>query len=695
MKGKLFLTVLSLFLTTFISGLKAQSASCTDTSCYGDSLIISTGYDHGSASYQSPLSLEDNWQLVGIPTNAPITLPAPSWVITPNGAWSNFPNAQWVSPFQSNAYNINNPPAFYDPFEFQNCFCVCEQTPVHIRFDLMADDVAEAFIDGILLGSAMTGYHFQYANRMIVDTTIVLGPGTHCLSVELYNTNSVAMGFAVEGSVTGGSLLSALCCNPTGSICGTKHNDLNCDGNVNASDPGLSGWTIELYDNNGNLITSQVTDGNGNYCFDDLPAGTYTVSEVNQSGWVQTFPASPGYHTVNLGAGNTVLASFGNCMETGTICGTKYNDLNCDGNIQGDPGLGGWTIYLQDNNGNIIASQVTSASGSYCFNNIPAGTYTVFEGSQAGWTQTYPGGSGTYVVNVTPGGSYTLNFGNCQQPCEFELGYDVLIEKCGASFTAVIGALPAGYQIVSTVWTFGDGYSSTDLNPVHYYNSPGVYMVCLTVTIFNGQECCTKQFCREIAIEEPCKEDCHMEAEIGVKFDQRTCTYYFTANVLYTGLPITTWFWDFGDGTTATGSTVSHQFPGPGVYTVCLYLFAQQGDDCCFVKVCREIKVTCDPCQGDAGKKTEDAFGASEENILNIFPNPNRGSFNVNFNLAQASAATLSITDMKGVVVHQKDLGNMKAGQQSFNIDVQLAAGTYICRLVTGQQQMQSFLIIE
>lgn len=53
--------------------------------------------------------------------------------------------------------------------------------------------------------------------------------------------------------------------------------------------PGLAGWTVEL---SGAVNTSTTTDGSGNYLFAGLPAGTYTVCEHIESGWVQTSPTS-------------------------------------------------------------------------------------------------------------------------------------------------------------------------------------------------------------------------------------------------------------------------------------------------------------------------------------------------------------------------------------------------------------------
>ncbi|MBK9462214.1 MAG: carboxypeptidase regulatory-like domain-containing protein [Sphingobacteriales bacterium] len=47
---------------------------------------------------------------------------------------------------------------------------------------------------------------------------------------------------------------------------------------VPKSETGLPGVTITLYDSNGDVIATTTTDSNGNYVFEGLPAGDYTVT---------------------------------------------------------------------------------------------------------------------------------------------------------------------------------------------------------------------------------------------------------------------------------------------------------------------------------------------------------------------------------------------------------------------------------
>ena len=52
---------------------------------------------------------------------------------------------------------------------------------------------------------------------------------------------------------------------------------------------GLQGWCVQL---SGPVSGSVVTDASGNYAFTGLPAGTYTVCEVLQTSWRESFPAN-------------------------------------------------------------------------------------------------------------------------------------------------------------------------------------------------------------------------------------------------------------------------------------------------------------------------------------------------------------------------------------------------------------------
>lgn len=101
-----------------------------------------------------------------------------------------------------------------------------------------------------------------------------------------------------------------------GSISGTKWHDLNQNGTREGGEPGLAGWTIYVDENDNGQADggepSATTGADGSYQINDLNAGTYTVREVNQNGWQQTFPQT-GAHAATVNAGATTAdIDFGN-----------------------------------------------------------------------------------------------------------------------------------------------------------------------------------------------------------------------------------------------------------------------------------------------------------------------------------------------------------------------------------------------
>lgn len=96
-----------------------------------------------------------------------------------------------------------------------------------------------------------------------------------------------------------------------------------------------------------------------------------------------------------------------NQVNTTEIRGTKWNDLNGNGVQEaGEPGLAGWTIYLDQNlNGQLDTgetSTTTDASGNYAFTGLAAGTYTVAEIPQSGWTRTLPSNNAGMQSTLIP-----------------------------------------------------------------------------------------------------------------------------------------------------------------------------------------------------------------------------------------------------------------------------------------------------
>ena len=238
-------------------------------------------------------------------------------------------------------------------------------------------------------------------------------------------------------------------------IHGMKYEDLNANGAKDSGENGLSGWTITL--NPGNLTTT--TDANGAYSFTGLSVGTYTVTEVQQTGWLQT-SVNPAPISVNL-ADVVNDVNFGN-FKLGKISGIKWNDTNGNGSKDtGEVGIAGWSITLFNGVGTTTA--VTNASGVYTFTNLSLGTYTVREVQQAGWQQTFPALPGTYTISVTSGTDVSgKDFGNFKIPATRTQGFwQTHTTYTSGIFSTMVGDLTIGGKNINTTSKLFAGFYSS------------------------------------------------------------------------------------------------------------------------------------------------------------------------------------------------------------------------------------------
>jgi uncharacterized protein (DUF2141 family) len=174
---------------------------------------------------------------------------------------------------------------------------------------------------------------------------------------------------------------------PPTTITGTVYNDLNNSGTFTAGEPGISGVTLTL-----STGAATTTDASGNYSFTNLPAGTYSVTETDPSGYVSTgdtqAPNDNMIGSITVTAGGTSAGNNFLDWKPATITGTVYNDQNGSGSFDtGEPGLSGVTVTLR-NGAVIVATTTTDSGGNYSFTNLVAGTYSVTETDPAGFTST-------------------------------------------------------------------------------------------------------------------------------------------------------------------------------------------------------------------------------------------------------------------------------------------------------------------
>lgn len=98
-----------------------------------------------------------------------------------------------------------------------------------------------------------------------------------------------------------------------GSISGRIHSTE--DGDCDFDDPAtaIAGVTVELLDKDGSVISQTTTDINGEYRFDDLPPGEYTVREIQPAGYFDGMS--------HLGSGGGTVVSTNQLSEIDLISG--------------------------------------------------------------------------------------------------------------------------------------------------------------------------------------------------------------------------------------------------------------------------------------------------------------------------------------------------------------------------------------
>ncbi len=111
------------------------------------------------------------------------------------------------------------------------------------------------------------------------------------------------------------------------------------------------------------------------------------------------------------------MVEFEAVLGEGVVRGLKFNDVNGDGvQNNGETGLQGFTIFSDANGNGMLdageVSAVTDVNGDY-FLRLAAGTHTIREVPDPGFTQTFPTNPDSYTVDVEIGGELLgRDFGN-------------------------------------------------------------------------------------------------------------------------------------------------------------------------------------------------------------------------------------------------------------------------------------------
>ncbi|MBK7432742.1 MAG: PKD domain-containing protein [Chitinophagaceae bacterium] len=147
----------------------------------------------------------------------------------------------------------------------------------------------------------------------------------------------------------------------------------------------------------------------------------------------------------------------------------------------------------------------------------------------------------------------------------------------------------------SSIWNFGDGTSSTAVNPTHTYTAAGTYNVCLTVKRFNGAGTtpCIRTICKTVVVTAPCT----LVVDFNWSITQTNPLRYEFHNLSTPLAPSDSTIWTFGDGTGSLDVNPVHTYAQAGTYTVCLKVVKSPTPNStpCVRYICKTIVVTA-PC---------------------------------------------------------------------------------------------------
>lgn len=338
-------------------------------------------------------------------------------------------------------------------------------------------------------------------------------------------------------------------------------------------------WT-SVYSVSGNLSASIIQSGTN-------LTGTIDITNT----YCGDFSNLPLIATVSGNAAS--FQTYAYCHLYGSSIDLRYtngvlsgNTITGDYNVYSDGYLYDWgtfTVTTPAAVANFTANPTNdTAPLTVYFTNLSSGNIT-------GWSWNFGDGSkstdknpthlyntpGTYTISLTvtgPGGTDTktrINYITVNHPTPVaDFNADPV---SGKSPIAVSFTDQSTGTITSRSWNFGDGSTSISQNPSHQYETHGTYTVSLTITGPGGTDTKTRTNYITVSYAAPV-----------ANFSANPITGVSPLSVDFsdnsTG-DVTSWRWNFGDGSTSTLLNPRHTYNTPCNYTVALTVTGPGGSD--------------------------------------------------------------------------------------------------------------------
>ncbi len=286
----------------------------------------------------------------------------------------------------------------------------------------------------------------------------------------------------------------------------------------------IIGWSWDL--GNGNLSSVQTPS------ISYAAAGTYPVTLIAVSGFgcsdtltgsVQIDPLpSAAFTAPDVCDGSAMQFNDGSTVSSGTIAGWVWDFGDGDSATTQHP------QHTYTSAGNYQVTLI-SATGSGCQDTITA------------------------MVNVDP--TPVADF-HAADVCEGDSVYFTDLSQVSNGFISDVN------------WDFGDGATSTQVNPVHYYANPGAYTVTLRV---GSDQACEATASRTVNV------NAKPVADFSIPPACLNSASGFTDLSTISSGNVNGWYWEFGDGAFSSQQSPAHTYASNGSYTVTLVATSAMG----------------------------------------------------------------------------------------------------------------------
>ncbi len=292
------------------------------------------------------------------------------------------------------------------------------------------------------------------------------------------DSNTIS-GISLESGENGEDYL--FCEHPPVTLEGKVYHDRDDDGVREPGEEGIAGVTIQLLDQEGNVVAEAVTDESGCYRFENLPPGKYDIREIQPAGWIDgkdsagTVNGQPSGQVEN--AGDIIRCielkwgdigdgfDFGELLPI-SISGMVHTDRvrDCVFNpAQGEERLSNITIELFNASGDLVATKVTNELGAYRFGNLRPGKYRIRQVQPTGyfdngWNNSRTKGEGNSIPVTGWSGQSIENQNFCEVPPGVISGY---VFQDGATIE-----LQASEELPERIADVRDGKRTDDDTPL-------------------------------------------------------------------------------------------------------------------------------------------------------------------------------------------------------------------------------------